>query len=238
MIQWVRSLVFLGVAYFMMLVVGVVYAPWVIMNPRKGANAGCKAWCDWVTWSAKWMVGLRCEIRGEPPTEPCLIAAKHQSFLDAILIFRHVPAGRYIMKDSLRYAPILGQYALALGCIPVKRGQRSKAIRQMKAQVADGKGELGQVMIYPQGTRVAPGESAPYKVGTAVLYQELAQPCYPVACNVGLFWPKYGIMRHPGTAVVEFLPPIPVGLDNGALMERLESEIEAASDRLAREARG
>jgi 1-acyl-sn-glycerol-3-phosphate acyltransferase len=106
----------------------------------------------------------------------------------------------------------------------------------MLADVAAGRDDPGQIVIYPQGTRVAPGVRAPYKVGTAALYQELGQPCVPVACNVGLFWPRKGIVRKPGVAVVEFLPPIPPGLGNAQFMARLEREIESASDRLMAEA--
>ena len=88
------------------------------------------------------------------------------------------------------------------------RGKRGAAIAKMKADVAAGAAEPGQLIIYPQGTRVAPGETLPYKVGTGLLYEQLGQPCYPVATNVGVFWPKRGILRKPGLAVVEFLPAI------------------------------
>ena len=77
---------------------------------------------------------------------------------------------------------------------------------------------------------------APYKVGAAVLYQELGQDCVPVACNVGVFWPRHGIYRKPGLAVIEFLAPIPAGLSTTDLMSRLEQVIEAKSDALMAEA--
>jgi 1-acyl-sn-glycerol-3-phosphate acyltransferase len=83
---------------------------------------------------------------------------------------------------------------------------------------------------------VAPGARKPYKVGTGLLYEQLAQPCVPVATNVGVFWPKRGIMRHPGLAVVEFLPPIAPGLPVPEFMKRLEAEVETQSDRLMAEA--
>jgi 1-acyl-sn-glycerol-3-phosphate acyltransferase len=71
-----------------------------------------------------------------------------------------------------------------------------------------------------------------------VLYEQLGQPCVPVGTNVGLFWPKRGILRHPGTAVVEFLPEIPPGLPMGSFMERIETAIEGSSTRLMQEAGG
>ena len=78
---------------------------------------------------------------------------------------------------------------------------------------------------------------APYKVGTALLYQQLAQDCVPVGTNVGLFWPKRGVLRRPGTAVVEFLPALSPGLTNAEFMAQLEDVVEAASDRLLEEAK-
>ena len=91
------------------------------------------------------------------------------------------------------------------------------------------------MLIYPQGTRVAPGVDAPYKVGTAALYKELGQPCIPVACNVGVFWPKRGFYRKPGVAVMEFLEPIEPGLDTDDFIAMLKDRIETRSDALAAE---
>ena len=106
----------------------------------------------------------------------------------------------------------------------------------MQKAVAAGDAPAGQLIIYPQGTRVAPGVDKPYKVGTAVIYEETGQTCVPAATNVGVFWPRQGLLRKPGLAVVEFLPPIPPGRDRNAFMEDLEREIETASDALMRDA--
>ncbi|WP_272004019.1 lysophospholipid acyltransferase family protein [Roseovarius sp. ZX-A-9] len=234
-VQWLRSLVFVVQMYAMMLILGIVFFPWAAFS-RRGALIACKTFCKWVCWSARWMVGLRTEVRGPVPQDEVLIAAKHQSFLDIIMIFAAVPAGKFIMKRELMYAPILGQYALRIGCVPVDRGKRSLAIKKMVGDVARGTQLPGQLIIYSQGTRIAPGVKAPYKVGTSVLYQELGQDCVPAATNVGVFWPRRGFYRKPGLAVVEFLPRIPAGLDKATLMERLEREVEAASDALLDEA--
>ena len=106
----------------------------------------------------------------------------------------------------------------------------------MMEGVKDGTQTPGQLIIYPQGTRVAPGVSKPYKVGTAVLYKETGQTCIPAATNVGVFWPRTGIYRKPGVAVVEFLPPIEQGLSQQDFMTQLEDVVETASDRLLEEA--
>ena len=234
-LRWLLSLVFVVQMYLAMAVIALVFAPWALFS-RAGARAACKIYCRWVILTLRVLCGLKSEVRGLPPTGEAVIAAKHQSFLDIILIFNAVPAGKFIMKRELIYAPFLGQYALKIGCVPVNRGKRGAAIAKMKADVARGTAEAGQLIIYPQGTRVAPGVKRPYKVGTGLLYDQLAQPCYPVATNVGVFWPKRGILRKPGLAVVEFLPAIAPGLPVTAFMAQLEAEVETHSDRLMHEA--
>ncbi|PHP27808.1 lysophospholipid acyltransferase family protein [Limimaricola cinnabarinus] len=233
--RWLRSLLFSGVIYAAMLPIGLAYTPWAIMS-RDGAVAAAHTWCRFVRWLARVLLGLRTEVRGTPPEGEVMVAAKHQSFLDIIMIYGSVPRGRFIMKKELVYAPVLGQIALRMGCVPVDRGKRGAAIKKMMVEVRAGRDDPGQLIIYPQGTRLAPGVHAPYKTGTAAIYRELNQPCVPVACNVGLFWPRRGVLRRPGTAVVEFLPPIPPGLPAPEFMARLEAEIEPRSNALMAEA--
>ncbi|WP_417728318.1 lysophospholipid acyltransferase family protein [Roseovarius sp.] len=234
-IQWLRSLVFVGQMYLMLPVIGLLYMPAAIAS-RKGALAGCKAYCHWVRWTARWMVGLRTEVRGIPPDGQVLIASKHQSFLDILLLFSELPTGRFIMKREILWAPVVGLYGMRIGCVPVDRGKRGAAIKKMVEDVARGAETPGQLIIYAQGTRVPPGVKMPYKIGTAVLYEQMGMPCVPAATNVGVFWPKRGIYRKPGLAVVEFLPPIQPGVHRDEFMTRLEAEVEEASDALMREA--
>lgn len=233
-IQWLRSLIFVGQMYVMMAVLAVFFTPLAMLS-RAWAFHAIHAYCNWVRWSARWMVGLRSEIRGEVPTDEVLIASKHQSFFDIIMIVSVTPRPKFIMKSSLKWTPILGYYAQRIGCIPVNRGRRAEAIRQMMHRVRSGELQPGQLIIYPQGTRVAPGVKRDYKIGTGVLYSELNQDCVPAATNVGVFWPRTGIYRKPGLAVVEFLPRIPAGKETKAFMAELEEVVETASDRLMRE---
>lgn len=106
---------------------------------------------------------------------------------------------------------------------------------KMVADVKAGAAARGQLIIYPQGTRVAAGASKPYKVGVGVLYSELGQDCVPAATNVGVFWPRHGILRKPGLAVVEFLPRIKAGQSVAEFMAQIEPVIEGASDQLMAE---
>ncbi|MFE3835921.1 lysophospholipid acyltransferase family protein [Pseudogemmobacter sonorensis] len=234
-LRWLMSLVFVIQMYLAMAVIALVFFPWALVS-RRGARFACRLYARWVCFSARLLCGLRAEVRGEVPQGEVLIAAKHQSFFDILVLFAALPRAKFIMKRELVYAPFLGQYALRIGCIPVDRGKRGAAIAKMKADVARGAAEPGQLVIYPQGTRVPPGVRAPYKVGIGLIQEQLGQPCVPVATNVGLFWPKRGILRRPGTAVVEFLPAIAPGLAVPEFMARIGREIETRSDDLMAEA--
>lgn len=233
--RWLMSLLFTVQIYAVMVVLGLVFLPWAALSP-KGARAACKTYCRWVFLTARPMVGITTEVRGPVPTGEVLLAAKHQSFLDILILFDALPAAKFIMKRELLWTPVIGLYAWRLGCVPVDRGKRGQAIAKMLADVDKGRADPGQLVIYSQGTRVPPGVAAPYKIGTGVLYEELGQPCVPAATNAGLVWPRKGILRTPGHAVVEFLDPIPVGMDRRAFMTELETRVEAASDRLLTEA--
>jgi 1-acyl-sn-glycerol-3-phosphate acyltransferase len=234
-LQYLRSLVFIVQMYGAMAVMAVWWTPIALVR-RDAAFDAVRAYSNYVRRSAAWLVGLRSEIRGDLPTGEVLIAAKHQSFFDIIMIVSVVPRPKFIMKKELLWAPILGWYARRIGCVPVDRGKRGAAIAKMVADVKAGRAQPGQLIIYPQGTRVAAGAAKPYKVGTGVLYAETGQPCVPAATNVGVFWPRHGILRKPGLAVVEFLPEIPAGVPQADFMAQIERAVEEASNRLMAEA--
>lgn len=234
-VQWLLSLLFTIQAYAMMVPMAIGFLPWALVD-RRGAFAAVHTWTGWVRWTARWMIGLRSEIRGEVPTGEVLIAAKHQSFFDIILIANALPRPKFIMKKQLLWAPIVGFYALRIGCVAVDRGKRGAAIKAMVEGVKSGANEAGQLIIFPQGTRVAPGDKPPYKVGLGVLYQDIGNPCVPVACNVGVFWPRHRIYRERGLAVVEFLPVVEPGLPLREFLETIEEQIETRSDALMADA--
>lgn len=229
--QWVRSILFIVQATVMMPVIGLLFAPWAMFS-LNGAYAACKGYSRWCFWTAGWMIGLRCEVRGTVPQGEVLVAAKHQSFLDIMMIFTALPRAKFIMKKEILYTPVIGQYAKRMNMVAVDRGKRGKAITKMLDDVKSGRIEGGQLIIYSQGTRVAPGVSAPYKAGTAALYEQMNHACVPVATNAGYFWPRRGLFRRPGCAVVEFLEPIEPGLTKEAFMQTLETTVEAASHKL------
>jgi 1-acyl-sn-glycerol-3-phosphate acyltransferase len=234
-LQYILSLIFIAQMYVAMVLFALWWTP-IVMFRNNAVFDAVHSYCRWVRATAALLVGLKSEIRGEVPQDEVIVAAKHQSFFDIIMIVSVMPRPKFIMKQELLMAPIVGWYAKKLGCIPVDRGKRAEAMRKMVADVKAGAAAPGQLVIYPQGTRVAAGAQKPYKIGVGVLYSELGQDCVPAATNVGVFWPRHGILRKPGLAVVEFLPRIPAGQAVQDFMERIEPLVEGASNRLIAEA--
>ena len=232
--QLLRSAVFEILVYVVMAVMGILGAPFALWSVN-GAYAVCRAYARVVFFLARTLCGLRVEIRGEVPTGEVLIAAKHQSFLDILMIFEAVPRPKFVMKKELKWTPFIGLYALRIGSTPVARGRKGQAMTQMVAHAGRAT-EPRQLVIYPQGTRVAPGARPRFKVGAGVLYDRLGGVCIPAANNAGLFWGRRTLRKRPGLAVVEFLAPIEPGLAIPEFMARVENVVEEASDRLMREA--
>lgn len=234
-IQWLRSFIFAAQMYLMLPLMALAFVPFAIFD-RKFAYTFVKTYSSYCRWTLAWMVGLKTEVRGEVPTDVCMVASKHQSFLDVLLFLSVAWHPRVIVKREVHYLPVFHFFGARIGNVPINRGTRGKAIAKMKADVESGKNLPGQLLIYPQGTRVAPGVKAPYKIGVGLLYEQTEMDCVPVATNVGMFWPKRGVYRKQGTAVLEYLPRIAAGMPRKEFMAEMEQVIEAASDELMREA--
>ncbi|MEO1613496.1 MAG: lysophospholipid acyltransferase family protein [Pseudomonadota bacterium] len=232
----VRSLIFQVWMYGLMAILGVVFAPLAIWS-RDGAYFAISIYLRLVFWGLQAICGLTAETRGEIPEGDVLIAAKHQSFLDVLILVRDLPAAKFVMKRSLVWAPILGFYALRIGASPVTRGKGAASVEEMVEEAEKRRALSGQLVIYPQGTRVAPDEAAPYKRGAWHLYRSYGLPCVPAAVNTGVFWPRKGVARRPGRAVVELAPALPAGMEKDAFLQTLETTIENASGRLLAEAK-
>lgn len=232
--QWLRSVIHVALIYGLMGLMGIVGAPLVLWS-RGWTLAWMKLWTGAVFLLNRWLLGLSVEWRGPVPTGPVVVAAKHQSMLDVLMLFHVLPEPRFVMKRELVWAPVFGLYALRIGCIWVDREKRGEG-RAMLERLEKVEARRGQIVVYPQGTRVPPGSHKPYRRGAAKAYAAFGLPMLLAATNAGWFWPKKGTLKRPGTAVVEFLETLPPGLGRAEVMQRMEASIEAASDRLGTEA--
>jgi 1-acyl-sn-glycerol-3-phosphate acyltransferase len=232
-----RSVVFNTAFYLSFLVIAVLGLPALVS--RAATLEVARVWARTNIFLMKHIAGIKFEVRGleKLPSGGCLIAAKHQSALETFGIVPYVHTFAFILKRELNWLPIFGWYTMRTGMIGVNRGARSKALRDMTVEAKKKIAKGVQIIIYPEGTRRPPGAEPNYKYGPVHLYSELGTVCIPVALNTGLYWPRRSFLRYPGTAVMEFLDPIPPGLDGEAFKVKLEEAIETASNRLIAEAR-
>ena len=234
---FLRSAAFNLVFYAMSVVIVIAATPCLVL-PRRFTLYAMEAWSHLTLWLLRVIVGTRYEVRGELPRGGVLVASKHQSMWDTIVMTAILKDPAMVLKRELLWIPFYGWYAQKARMIAIDRGAAAAAIRRLvsqgKAAVAEGR----PVVIFPEGTRSAPGSKLEYKPGVAALYRQLGVECVPAAVNSGLFWARRGFARKPGTIVIEFLEPIPPGLDRKSFMETLETRVETAAARLAGEAGG
>ncbi|CAO3438301.1 lysophospholipid acyltransferase family protein [Azospirillum endophyticum] len=236
---WIRSLAF-NIAFHAWTALMCVALLWMLLLPRPQMVAVVVWYLRTVGWLERTLVGIRYEVRGREnlPDGPYLLAAKHQSAWETMKLHLLVKDPAIILKRELMWIPIWGWYAAKAKMIPVDRGAGGAAIKSLIRNSRPVRDEGRPIVIFPQGTRVAPGAYRPYRIGVGVLYESLQIPIVPMALNAGLYWPRHSFLKRPGTVVVEFLPPIMPGRPRAEAMRELEERLEAASDRLVTTAGG
>lgn len=233
----IRSLIFVAIFYLNTAVFLLAGSP-LLLAPRSWAMAGLRAHAHASLFWMRLIVGTKMKVRGleNLPAGPALIAAKHQSAWDTFALIPLFRDPAMIMKAELGAIPFYGWFSRKFEHILVKRDKAASALRQMIRQARERAQQNRDIVIFPEGTRRAPGAPPDYKSGVLALYEGLERPCVPVALNSGLFWPRDSFTKRAGTIVVEILEPIPAGLPRAEFRRRLIEKIETASERLQREA--
>ncbi len=184
------------------------------------------------------IVGVTHEIRGleNIPNAPVLFSVKHQSVWETIFFLWHHKDNAYVMKSELTQIPLWEWYMKKSGHILVDRSGGIKSMRNMleKAKAILGHGR--SIVIFPEGSRIPPGETGEFHPGVAAIYTHLNLTVVPVAVNSGLFWPRRKFKKNPGRIIIEFLPPIEPGDDRKAFMLELQDSIKTATQNLENEA--
>jgi 1-acyl-sn-glycerol-3-phosphate acyltransferase len=209
---------------------------WVLLLPRRATEILSKTWSRAVLFGLKWIAGLDYEVRGAVPHGGVLIAAKHMSMWDTVMLYLLLDDACAVVKRSLVNIPFYGWYLWKAGVIAIDRDGKASALKKMVAEAKAALADNRPLFIFPEGTRKAPGMSPDYKPGVAALYTQTGATCVPVALNSGLFWTgPVGFLKKPGKVVIEFLPAIPPGLKRAEFMSRLENTIETATGHLIEE---
>jgi len=234
----VRSLVF-NLVFYLNLIVFLVCGGIFFFTPRKWSVRTLQAWAQVSLWWMRIIVGTTYEVRGleNIPEGGCLLIGKHQSFWETFALLTMVDDPAIVLKRELTYIPVFGWFALKFEMIAVDRGAAASALRNMVKSAKKALAQGRQIMIFPEGTRKAPGAVPDYKPGAAALYLNLKVPAVPFGLNSGLYWPRRKFMRYPGTILIEFGPPIPAGLKRKEFSPLAQEAIEGITDRLVREGR-
>lgn len=235
---FLRSLIY-NVLFYVLLVIWLIAALPTLVMPRTAIVVVAKAWARMNVWLQQAICGTRIEWRGleKIPQGPLLVASKHQSMWETFALLPHFEMPLYILKNELTRIPLFGWFALKAGMIAVDRKAGGRALLAMTKRAATAMREGRQLIVFPEGTRRPVDAPADYKPGIAQIYHESGVQCLPVALNSGLFWPRRNFMRYPGTLIVEFLDPLPPGLQRREFVAVVAERIEAATARIVDESR-
>ena len=229
---WVRSALF-NLAFFSWTALACLTAlPVVILFMKRDAVHGLARF-----WSRVNFVLLRvlCRIdheivgRENLPEGPCILASKHQSAWDTMVFHHILDRPCFVLKRELLGIPLFGRALSRTQMLAIDRAGGAKALKTMVAEARDRLAEGRRIVIFPEGTRVAPGDHRRHLPGVAALYQALDVPVVPVALNSGLFWARRSFRKKPGRIRLEILPPIAPGLARKAFTAKLEDRIEGAT---------
>jgi 1-acyl-sn-glycerol-3-phosphate acyltransferase len=191
---------------------------------RRPTLAVVLSWVDVHHWLARRILGIRVRVEGEIPPGPHLIAVKHQSMFETLEMVRLSRLPVIVMKKELYDIPLFGFMTRQYGVIPVERSAGAKALRALVAAGEEAAATGRPVIIYPEGTRVPPGETPPLKSGFAALYRALGLPVVPVAVDSGRLWGR-GFVKRPGVVTFKVGETIPPSLPRNGIEARVHAAI-------------
>lgn len=184
-------------------------------------------WARWHRFCARYILGIKTRIEGTPPRGAALVAAKHQSMFETVEMLLLLDEPAVVLKRQLADIPGWGRVARSYGVIPVDREGGAAALRQMLRSARKSAAEGRPILIFPEGTRVLPGEQPPLQPGFAGLYGALGLPVAPVALDSGRLWPRRSFVKRPGVITIRFEEPIPPGLPRAEIEEKVRQAINS-----------
>lgn len=222
----VRSLLFelLFVLWFVGL--GLACVP-LLPGPPRWSRLVIVTWSRGVVALARFILGIHFKVNGREnlPPAPFIIASKHQSTWETCALTVLFDDAVYVLKSELMWVPVFGWYAGRGRHIPVDRDAGRVAMTRMLKQARALTKEGVNIIIFPEGTRTPAGSSPKLKPGVVGLYRAVGVPVVPISLDSGLYWPRRGLLKRPGTIEVHILPPLEPGLDKDAMLDRLQVDI-------------
>jgi len=223
------------------LVFGLLVPPLVWPLPRERRYRILTGWGRFNIWWLRVTCGVDYRVRGQEhldPSRPHVVLSKHQSAWETLAFVNILPRQTWVLKRELMRIPLFGWTLSMLDPVPIDRQGGRRALENL---VEEGRARLDRglwVIVFPEGTRVRPGEHGRYRLGGAMLAAHTGYPVLPVALNSGSHWPRKGIIRHPGTIEVVIGPPIETaGREPAEVLAAAEQWIETEMERLEPQAR-
>ncbi len=221
--------------YFVLLTLGMgVLAFWVRLFGRRHALRYATLWCRLSVAGLQRICRIRIVLTGREhlPAGPVLIASQHQSAFDTLVWLTLLPRPAYVMKRELTRLPLVGPMLLLAGMIPVDREAGATALRRLLRETARAVEEGRQIVIFPEGTRVAAGGTVALQPGIAALAAHTGLPVVPVATDSGRCWSRQAFVKRPGTIRIAIAPPLPAGLRRQALLDAIRDSWQAEKRRM------
>lgn len=222
----IRSLLFMLICYPGSLL--------IVLSGFPAAPFGARAvrgvvivWAHWHRFCARFLLGIRSRLSAPVPAGQYLIACKHQSMfetIEALIIFDHPVV---VMKRELSEMPLWGWVARQYGVIGVDREGSASALRALMQDAKEAVKTGRSIVIFPEGTRVAPGEQPAVRAGFAALYKMLGLPVLPVALNAGKIWPRGSLIKQAGVVDWDLRPILPPKQDRAEIEAAVHQAINA-----------
>jgi len=235
-----RNLAF-NIAYWLLSIGYGLSAAFAALTPGRTATAWIiRRYVKRMVQAMRVLAGITIQVRGRErlPTGAFIIASKHSSWGDGFATYDQFDDLAFVTGDHLEKFPLLGTVLRKLGAIVVNNCGGRQARDALKHRSADAHAEGRKILIYPEGHLAKVGEKYRYRSGVWHMYRDFDMVVVPLASNLGLFWPGEEYAKHPGTATLEFLDPIPTGLAKDEFLARLEAVIEDRTAILIAEATG
>ena len=229
MIAWLRTLLFRAFFYTVSVPI-VATVPISALFGQRAVIAHATAWTRFHRWAVRTILGIHIRIEGERPRRPALYAAKHQAMFETLELQSLLDGPAMVLKEELASIPVWGWAARRYGALVIDRSASATALRQMMREGKVARDAGRSVLIFPEGTRVRPGETPPLKSGFAGLYRALGMPTVPVALDSGVLMPKTGAKRA-GIITIRFGDVIPPGLARDDIDARVHAAINALERR-------
>jgi 1-acyl-sn-glycerol-3-phosphate acyltransferase len=236
-----RGLLFTVFYYLLSVIYVLISLPFLILPGHTPVRAIIKSYTRAMNLNMRLVAGIKKDVRGREnlPDGPYIIAAKHQSWGDGYLIYPEISNLAFVTGDHLEKLPLVGGILRKLGAIVIDTcggGERKAA--SLREGMDQARKDGRRILIYPEGHLAPVGYHFRYKPGVWHMQEAMNVPVIPVATNIGAFWQQQERKKTPGTAVIEFLPPIAPGQSKDAFMAALTDAIEEQTAELIAEARG